>query len=86
LATATNIVCSRHGRLVDRTIDRAVSPLAALAARGHAVWGASAVGRVIATGESVPEAYAGKRVAIYRSLRPTPETIGPGASARKFII
>jgi NADPH2:quinone reductase len=53
-----------------------ISPPAALAARGHAVWGASAVGRVIASGEGVPAAYAGKKVAIYRSLRPTPETIG----------
>jgi NADPH:quinone reductase len=40
------------------------------------VWGASAVGRVVATGADVPEAYAGKQVAIYRSLHPTPETIG----------
>ena len=40
------------------------------------VWGASGVGRVIAVGEGVPELYAGKTVAAYRSLRPTPETIG----------
>jgi NADPH:quinone reductase len=54
----------------------ALTPTMALAARGSAVWGASAVGRVIASGAAVPEAYAGKRVAIYRSLRPTAETIG----------
>ena len=54
----------------------ALTPPMALAARGSAVWGASAVGRVIASGAGVPESYAGKRVAIYRSLRPTPETIG----------
>jgi NADPH:quinone reductase len=53
-----------------------ISPPAALAARGQAVWGASAVGRVVESGAGVPEAYAGKSVAIYRSLRPTPETIG----------
>ena len=54
----------------------ALTPPMALAARGSAVWGASAVGRVIASGAGVPEAYAGRRVAIYRSLRATPETIG----------
>jgi NADPH2:quinone reductase len=54
----------------------ALTPPIPLAARGSAVWGASAVGRVVASGADVPEAYAGKRVAIYRSLRPTPETIG----------
>ena len=54
----------------------ALTPPMALAARGSAVWGASAVGRVVARGADVPDAYAGKRVAIYRSLRPTPETIG----------
>lgn len=52
------------------------NPPMALASGASEVWGASAVGRVIATGAGVPEAYAGKQVAIYRSLRPTPETIG----------
>jgi NADPH:quinone reductase len=46
------------------------------AIRAYDVWGASAVGRVVAIGKHVPAAYAGKRVAIYRSLRPTPDTIG----------
>ena len=40
------------------------------------VWGASGVGRVIAIGEGVSAHYAGKTVAAYRSLRPTPETSG----------
>lgn len=48
----------------------------ALASGPRDVWGASGVGRVVAIGEGVPEAYAGKQVAIYRSLRPTPETVG----------
>ena len=46
------------------------------ALRAYDVWGASGVGRVVALGKDVPAAYAGKRVAIYRSLRPTPDTIG----------
>ena len=40
------------------------------------VWGASAVGRVIAVGEGVAPIYLGKPVAIYLSMRRTPETIG----------
>jgi NADPH:quinone reductase len=40
------------------------------------VWGASGVGRVIAVGDGVSDTYAGRTVAVYRSLRPTPETIG----------
>jgi len=46
------------------------------ALRAYDVWGASAVGRVVAIGKDVPRAYAGKRVAIYRSMRPTPDTVG----------
>lgn len=48
----------------------------ALATGASEVWGASAVGRVVALGEGVPAAYADRQVAIYRSLRPTPEMIG----------
>ena len=60
-----------HG---DKTFLR--NPPMALASGPREVWGASGVGRVIEIGAGVPEAYAGKHVAIYRSLRPTPETIG----------
>ncbi len=42
----------------------------------HEVWGASGAGRVMAIGAGVPEIYAGKQVAIYRSLSRSPETIG----------
>lgn len=49
---------------------------AALPDRREAVWGASGAGRVVAAGEGVPAHYAGRQVAIYRSLVRTPETIG----------
>lgn len=42
----------------------------------HGVWGASGAGRVVAAGAGVPAEYAGKQVAIYRSLGRTPESIG----------
>lgn len=48
----------------------------ALAASQHDVWGASGSGRVMAVGAGVPADYAGKQVAIYRSLGSSPETIG----------
>jgi NADPH:quinone reductase len=40
------------------------------------VWGASGAGRVVAVGAGVPVEYAGKQVAVYRSLSRSPETIG----------
>jgi NADPH2:quinone reductase len=48
----------------------------ALAAGRHDVWGASGSGRVVAVGAGVPAEYAGKPVAIYRSLGRSPEGIG----------
>jgi NADPH:quinone reductase-like Zn-dependent oxidoreductase len=42
----------------------------------HEVWGASGAGRVAAIGAGVPRIYAGKSVAVYRSLNRSPETIG----------
>jgi NADPH:quinone reductase-like Zn-dependent oxidoreductase len=48
----------------------------ALAASQHDVWGASGSGRVIAVGAGVPTDYAGKQVAIYRSLGKSPANIG----------
>ena len=47
-----------------------------LGPRSNDVWGASAAGRVVAVGEGVPDATLGSQVAIYRSLRPTVETVG----------
>ncbi len=42
----------------------------------HDIWGASAAGRVLAVGEGVSLRYAGRKVATYRSLTPSVETIG----------
>ncbi len=44
----------------------------------HDIWGASGAGRVVAVGPGVPQAYAGKQVAIYRSLSAiiSSETVG----------
>jgi NADPH:quinone reductase-like Zn-dependent oxidoreductase len=47
-----------------------------LATSAHEVWGASGAGRVAAVGAGVPQIYAGKSVAVYRSLNRSPETIG----------
>jgi NADPH2:quinone reductase len=49
---------------------------AAFGTQPNNVWGASGVGRVIGVGKNVPSHYKDKRVAIYRSLRRTPDTIG----------
>ena len=40
------------------------------------IWGASASGRVLAVGTGVPTEYLGKKVAAYRSLTPSAETVG----------
>jgi NADPH:quinone reductase-like Zn-dependent oxidoreductase len=42
----------------------------------HDVWGASGSGGVVALGAGVPLEYAGKKVAIYRSLSRSPESVG----------
>jgi NADPH:quinone reductase len=42
----------------------------------HEVWGASGAGRVAAIGAGVPDIYAGRQVAIYRSLSRSPDAIG----------
>lgn len=48
----------------------------ALSATRSDVWGASGAGTVVAVGAGVPATYAGRQVAIYRSLGRTPESIG----------
>lgn len=40
------------------------------------VWGASGAGTVVAVGDGVPAAYAGRQVAVYRSLGRTPDSVG----------
>jgi NADPH:quinone reductase len=47
-----------------------------LALGQHAVWGASGAGRVVAVGAGVPLEYAGRQVAVYRSLGRSPRSIG----------
>jgi len=47
-----------------------------LGARLHDVWGASASGKVRSIGPEVPAEFAGRKVAIYRSLSTSPHTIG----------
>jgi len=47
-----------------------------LKASQHEVWGASAVGTVRAIGPDVPAEFAGKKVAVYRSLTQSPHTVG----------
>ncbi|WP_144150252.1 alcohol dehydrogenase catalytic domain-containing protein [Paraburkholderia sp. BCC1885] len=42
----------------------------------HDVWGASGAGRVVAVGAGVSAHYAGKQVAVYRSLSRSPQSIG----------
>ena len=42
----------------------------------HDIWGASAAGRVVSTGSRVPAGLVGRNVAIYRSLTPSPHTVG----------
>lgn len=49
---------------------------AALPAVQHGVWGASGAGRVVAIGEGVPSRYAGRQVAIYRSLGRSAQSVG----------
>jgi len=48
----------------------------ALSASEYDVWGASAAGRIVAVGAGVTEAYRGAQVAVYRSLKRTPQTLG----------
>jgi NADPH:quinone reductase len=63
-----------HGDKTFLRMPTAAGP--AFAAAKHDVWGVSGAGRVIAVGEGVANRYLGKQVAVYRSLRRTPDTIG----------
>lgn len=42
----------------------------------HDIWGASAAGTVLSAGPEVPSGFVGRKVAIYRSLTPSAQTIG----------
>lgn len=63
-----------HG---DKTfLKRPASVGTALAAVLYDVWGASGAGTVVAIGEGVPSRYAGRQVAIYRSLGRSASSVG----------
>jgi NADPH:quinone reductase len=63
-----------HG---DKTfLKRPASVGAALPAVRYDVWGASGAGTVVAIGEGVPTRYAGRKVAVYRSLGRSAESVG----------
>jgi NADPH2:quinone reductase len=49
---------------------------AGFAGSKHSVWGASATGTIVSLGPDVPAEYAGRKVAIYRSLTVSPHTVG----------
>ena len=40
------------------------------------IWGASAAGKVLSVGPAVPAGYVGRKVAVYRSLTPSAQTVG----------
>jgi len=62
-----------HG---DKTFLKMPAATTGLNTSKHDIWGASAAGRVLAVGARVPVAYVGKKVAVYRSLTPSAETVG----------
>ncbi|MEG9439041.1 hypothetical protein JAO29_23140 [Edaphobacter sp. HDX4] len=62
-----------HG---DKTFLKMPAATTGLNTSRYDIWGASASGRVLAAGAGVPEDYVGRKVAIYRSLTPSAETIG----------
>jgi NADPH:quinone reductase-like Zn-dependent oxidoreductase len=69
LASAIN-----HGDRTFLKMPAAAGPQ--IPASRHDVWGASGAGRVVALGAGVPAEYAGKQVAIYRSLTRSPDSVG----------
>ena len=62
-----------HG---DKTFLKMPAAALGLNVSQHDIWGVSAAGRVLVTGPGVPALYAGKKVAVYRSLTPSTETVG----------
>ena len=62
-----------HG---DKTFLARPAITAGLNTSRHDIWGASAAGTVLSAGPDVPNGYVGRKVAIYRSLTPSAQTIG----------
>lgn len=51
-------------------------PLRGFPRAQHDVWGASGAGTVLSVGAGVPSEWVGRKVAVYRSLAPSEDTIG----------
>lgn len=62
-----------HG---DKTFLARPAAAAGLNVSKYDIWGASAAGRVLSAGPDVPATYHGRKVAIYRSLTRSVETVG----------
>jgi NADPH2:quinone reductase len=62
-----------HG---DKTFLARPATTAGLNTSLHDIWGASAAGKVLSAGIDVPAGYIGRKVAIYRSLTPSAQTVG----------
>ena len=62
-----------HG---DKTFLKMPAATTGLNTSKYDVWGASAAGRVLAAGAGVSAEYVGRKVAVYRSLTPSAETVG----------
>lgn len=62
-----------HG---DKTFLARPAATAGLNISQYDIWGASAAGKVLAAGSGVPSGYVDRKVAIYRSLTPSSETVG----------
>ena len=62
-----------HG---DKTFLKMPAATTGLNTSKHDIWGASAAGRVLSVGAGVSAEYVGRKVAVYRSLTPSAETVG----------
>jgi NADPH2:quinone reductase len=62
-----------HG---DKTFLARPATTAGLNTSRYDIWGASAAGTVLSAGPEVPIGYVGRKVAVYRSLTPSAQTVG----------
>ncbi len=68
-----DVAAINHG---DKTFLKMPAATTGLNTSKKDIWGASAAGRVLMVGAGVPPEYVGKKVAVYRSLTPSAETVG----------
>ena len=73
LLIAVDAAAINHG---DKTFLKMPAASSGLNTSAHDIWGVSAAGRVLAVGAGVPAEYLGRKVAIYRSLTPSSQTVG----------